>query len=246
MKEVYKVKELIPAIIINRPSKKIKSPYLADIIINGKEYLAHSPSLGCSGLIITDSKILVTPKEGKDIKSKYSVDVVISNNILVGVNPNYASTLVYNAINMNLIKELPKFDELRREVTKNKSRFDLVGIKNNKTYFIEVKNVPLIDKNGIAIFPEGFRKKKSDTVSPRAIKHLEELIKIKEKEPDSECYTIFIIQRTGCKFFKPAETDPLYQKTLLKAKEKGVIIKAYQVNWIDNKVIWDKELKVIL
>jgi hypothetical protein len=31
MIEVFKVKELILATVINRPSKKIKSPYLADI-----------------------------------------------------------------------------------------------------------------------------------------------------------------------------------------------------------------------
>ena len=44
--------KLKKAIIINRPSKTIKSPYLADIQINNTIELAHSPSLGLCGLII--------------------------------------------------------------------------------------------------------------------------------------------------------------------------------------------------
>jgi sugar fermentation stimulation protein len=244
MKELFIVNKLIPATIINRPSKIIKSPYLADIVIDNKEYLSHSPSLGCSGLIVTGSKVLVTTKENK--KSKYSIDIVLENNIKIGVNPNYANNIVYNMLTQNIIKELSNLEEIKKEATKNKCRFDFIAKNNNKTYYIEVKNVPLIDTEGIAIFPEGYRKKKDDTVSLRAIKHIKELEKIKLSESDSESFIIFIIQRTGCKYFKPAETDPIFKKTLLKAKNNGVIIKAYQVKWIDNKVYFDKELKCLI
>jgi hypothetical protein len=48
--------KLEKAVIINRPSKNIKSPYLADILINNKIELAHSPSLGLSGLITNNVK----------------------------------------------------------------------------------------------------------------------------------------------------------------------------------------------
>jgi sugar fermentation stimulation protein len=244
MKELFTVDKLIKATIINRPSKIIKSPYLADILIDNKEYLAHSPSLGCSGLIVSGTNVLVSPKI--NTKSKYSIDVVFSNNIKVGVNPNYANHIVYNILNQNIIKELSNLEEIKKESTKNKCRFDFIAKKNNKTYYIEVKNVPLIDTEGIAIFPEGYRKKKSDTVSLRAIKHIEELENIKLSESDSESIIIFIIQRTGCKYFKPAETDPIFKKALLQAKNNGVIIKAYQVKWIDNKVYFDKELKCLI
>ena len=42
MKIIYKFDELTVVEVKNRPSKKIKSPYLADILVNKKEELAHS------------------------------------------------------------------------------------------------------------------------------------------------------------------------------------------------------------
>ncbi len=246
MFEVFSVKEFIKAEVINRPSKIIKSPYLADIKINNRDALAHSPSLGCKGLIKKGTTVLVSEKDNKNIKSKYSIDLIVSDNTTIGVNPIYSNYMVYKAISSNLVKELSNLEEIKKEVKKGNSRFDLVGKKDDKIFYIEVKNVPLIDEKGIAIFPDGFRKRKADTVSPRAVKHLEELITIKEKEPNSECFIIFTIQRSDCKYFKPTDTDILYKNTLLKAKDKGVIIKAYQIIWKDNKAFWDKELIVML
>ena len=55
MKIIYKYNDLHTADIVNRPSKEIKSPYLADILIDKKTELAHSPGLG---LVVTLQKIL--------------------------------------------------------------------------------------------------------------------------------------------------------------------------------------------
>ena len=49
--EVLSLENLKDAEIICRPSKKNKSPYLADILIDGKNEMAHTPALGLSGLI---------------------------------------------------------------------------------------------------------------------------------------------------------------------------------------------------
>lgn len=242
---LHSVIKLLPALVLHRPSKVIKSPYLADILVDNVEYLAHTPSLGCKGLIVTDAHVLVTPK--LNTKSKYSVDVVISDGgVKVGVNPSYSTHIVQSMINRNLIQGLTDLDELRKEVTKNKSRLDFVGKKGDKTYYIEVKNVPLIDTRGVAIFPDGFRASKKDTISPRAVKHIEELEHIKLTEPNSECYIIFTIQRTGCTHFTPAKTDPIFRDALLKAMKNNVIVKAYQVSWIGNEVYYDRELVILV
>ena len=37
-------------VLVKRPSKQVKSPYVADITIEDNEELAHCPSLGISGL----------------------------------------------------------------------------------------------------------------------------------------------------------------------------------------------------
>ena len=45
--------------LVKRPSKHIKSPYIADIIINKEEELAHCPALGVSGLLNTSTKFFM-------------------------------------------------------------------------------------------------------------------------------------------------------------------------------------------
>ena len=47
---LFSYEKLYDAIIKNRPSKKIKSPFVADALIENKEFLVHTPSLGCCGL----------------------------------------------------------------------------------------------------------------------------------------------------------------------------------------------------
>ena len=57
---------LVKAKIIRRPSLTIKSPYVATIILINDEsethYLAHCPSLGCSGLCETGCTVFVSKK----------------------------------------------------------------------------------------------------------------------------------------------------------------------------------------
>lgn len=59
---LFKIEEeLYEAIVVNRPSKKCKSPYVADIYIPSLDTnaVAHSPSLGCCGLTDKGHKVLV-------------------------------------------------------------------------------------------------------------------------------------------------------------------------------------------
>lgn len=59
--------KMLLATVINRPSKINKSPYLADIVIDstGEVSIAHSPSLGCGGLIVSGVKVYVVESESK-------------------------------------------------------------------------------------------------------------------------------------------------------------------------------------
>lgn len=54
--------ELYEGTVINRPSKKIKSPYLADVLLahTKSEELCHTPSHGCCGMVSKGNKVLMT------------------------------------------------------------------------------------------------------------------------------------------------------------------------------------------
>lgn len=124
---------------------------------------------------------------------------------IVGIYPKLAEELVESALSKNHLAKLKNMKNYRRE-TQIKipgfvdSRFDFTGVDYEGNHFImEVKNVPLADyedvnmkqrkgrcyddydvNSKIAYFPDGYRKTSNSTISPRALKHIQELTKIKK------------------------------------------------------------------
>jgi len=258
---ILKTEGLIEGQIIKRPSKIIKSPYVADANINNTEFLAHTAALGCCGLCETGSTILFAPMKNKDDHTKcmYSAQLAVinekNNEIIIGIHPKLAEQLVEKCLTNNYLSILKNVKAYRRETVifvENKvdSRFDFSGVDENGLPFImEVKNVPLADYEDIsakdrkgkcyddreyntkvAYFPDGYRKKSTDTVSPRALKHIKELTLIK-KESKTRCIMCYVIQRTDINSFQPSVLDPQYREAVKLALEAGVEIITLVVQW---------------
>ena len=261
---VIKIDNLVEGTIIKRPSKLVKSPYVADVIINNDEILAHTASLGCCGLCEAGSSILFVPMKPKkpDSDSKkcvYSAQLSVinekNNEIIIGIHPKLAELLVENCLTKNYLSILKDVKKYKRETSifvENKvdSRFDFTGIdKNNIPFIMEVKNVPLADYEDIcskdrkkmcyddraydskvAYFPDGYRKKSSEPVSPRALKHIRELTLIK-KESITRCIMCYVIQRPDVNCFQPSIIDPQYRQAVKEAIEAGVEIITLVIKW---------------
>ncbi len=265
---IFTLKNPVTGIIQKRPSKIVKSPYVADICISETvdettEYLAHSPALGCCGISEAGCNVVMEKMSGKgeediqDNKCKYRIVLsVISPNIIVGIYPKYAEHMVENAINANLFSILQNVKKYRREFTLKiddtvDSKFDFVGLDANHVPFIlEVKNVPLADyedltmkerknrpdfsnrpeNSKVAYFPDGYRKHASDTVSPRALKHIKELTYIK-KTSITRCIMCYVIQRDDVDRFQPSVVDPEYRDAFREAVSTGVEIITMVVRW---------------
>jgi DNA-binding sugar fermentation-stimulating protein len=268
---LLKIDDLIEGVVIKRPSKIIKTPYVADIeIVNNtekREILGHSASLGCCGLADTGAKVLIAPvpktkqskKECDKIKCEYRVYLSIftekEREIIIGIYPKLAENLVESALNKNLFTNLRNIRSYRRETpiyVENKvdSRFDFSGIdENGISFLMEVKNVPLADyeditakdrkkkcydnmdtNSKIAYFPDGYRKKSTDPVSPRALKHIRELTLIKN-ESKTRCIMCYVVQRTDANRFQPSIIDPEYREAVKNAIECGVEIIVLVVRW---------------
>jgi DNA-binding sugar fermentation-stimulating protein len=257
---LHKLDNLIEGQIIKRPSKHIKTPYVADvkIIDNDTEILGHTPALGCCGLSDVGSTILMSPTNPTN-KCSYSIYLSIikerEQNIIVGIHPKLAELLTESALKMNLLSKLKNCKQYRREIpiyipNKVDSRFDFTGIdENNIPFIMEVKNVPLADyedlpskerknynfsdrdiNSKVAYFPDGYRKKKIDTVSPRALKHITELTTIKS-ESAIRCIMCYVIQRTDVNRFQPSVIDPIYRDAFIQAVNTGVEIITLVVSW---------------
>jgi DNA-binding sugar fermentation-stimulating protein len=262
-----KIDNLIEGQVIKRPSKYIKTPYVADIMCEDEEVLGHTASLGCCGLADVNATVLISlspeskskPKNQANMKCSHTVYLSVLrdtyNEQIIGIHPKLAETLTESALSSNLLSRLQNIRKYRRETAiyikdKIDSRFDFTGIDQNGIPFImEVKNVPLADyeditakerakmdfsdrdfNSKVAYFPDGYRKKSSDPVSPRALKHIRELTLIK-KETNTRCIMCYVIQRTDVNRFQPSVIDPEYRNAFKEAINAGVEIITMVVSW---------------
>lgn len=268
MSLILKLDDLIEGTIMKRPSKYIKTPYVADIKIESinDTILGHTASLGCCGLADVGASILMTPvpknknNSNKDkLYCEYRVYLSIirekGNEIIVGINPKLAENLTESALKNNLLSKLRNVKKYKRETKIYvpglvDSRFDFTGIdENGRPFIMEVKNVPLADyeditskerkkmcfddreiNSKVAYFPDGYRKKSLDPVSPRALKHINELSLIK-KMSKTRCIMCYVIQRTDVNKFQPSVIDPAYREAFKLAVNSGVEIITMVVQW---------------
>ena len=264
---LYKLNNLIEGIVVKRPSKYIKTPYVADIKCTNTdiEVLGHTASLGCCGLADVNAKVLMTVsretrvkticKNNANMRCSHTIYLSIIQEQIIGIHPKLAENLTEAAINANVLMRLQNVSSYRREVVirvkdKVDSRFDFAGIdKDGIPFIMEVKNVPLADyedvtakervkmnfsgrdyNSKVAYFPDGYRKKVTDTVSPRALKHIHELTNIK-KGSNIRCIMCYVIQRTDVNRFQPSVIDPEYRAAFKNAVDAGVEIITLVVSW---------------
>jgi DNA-binding sugar fermentation-stimulating protein len=161
--------------------------------------------LADSGASILMSPVPKSNKKKDKLSCEYRVYLSIirekDNEIIVGIYPKLAEELTETALKNNLLSKLQNVRRFKRVTSiyvegKVDSRFDFSGIDCNGVSFImEVKNVPLADYEDItakdrkgkcyddrvydskvAYFPDGYRKKSTDPVSPRALSILKSLL----------------------------------------------------------------------
>lgn len=254
------------AVVTSRPSKVVKSPYVADIMFADDPvvYQAHAPSLGCSGLVDVESNVYVSGKPTTVLKpgkvppkTTFTIyGTTIYGGWRVGVNPMIANKVVRRIIECGLTSsaDFPAGSTIEQEVTVGDSRIDMkVTHADGSISWVEVKNVPLAHyrnmpagckdyrvgampamvgddpRSKIAIFPDGYRKNKTDAISPRATKHLENLME--RVAAGDHAYCIYLCQRTDATRFEPATLDTIYSDTFKRAVAAGVGARCYVVDW---------------
>ena len=152
MGSIYNLPPLYKALVLNRPSKVCKSPYLADVCIFDESgnvlednIMAHSPALGCCGLISSGAYVLCTKSESTKNKSKYVINHVLQENgSVIGVNPMLANPIVKSLLLNNLIPDFQNIRDIKAEITVGESRFDYTFTQENgQKVYLEVKGSTL-------------------------------------------------------------------------------------------------------
>ena len=208
-------KKLISGIFLKRYKR-----FLVDIKINGKKVTAHCPNTGSMmGLLKKGSPVWLSKSDIKSRKLKYTLQIIEVDRNKVGINTHLTNKIILHALKNKLIKNFKNIKLIKPEVKfGSNTRFDFYVSNNIEKTFIEVKNVTLSRKKGIAEFP--------DAVTSRGLKHLKELINAAKK--GYNVYILYLIQRNDCNEFKIAkDIDPDYFKMLIKAVKKKLKILCY-------------------
>jgi len=250
---LFNVGTLYRGTIKKRPSLECKTPYVADVIIDDEScILGHTAALGCSGLADKDAVVYMISVNRPKNKCSHKILIAEQNEKghthLIGIDPKIAETVVDTCLSKKILKHLHP-QSFEREKTYLNSRFDFAGVdENGKQFILEVKNVPLADyvdcsskeKKGltfddrdfhskISYFPDGYRKRKDEPVSERAIKHINELKELKEQ--GYRTILCFVIQRTDVSSFQPSNIDPYYKRAVQEAVANGVELKTIVCEW---------------
>ena len=224
-------------ILISGEFVKRYKRFFADIKINNKVVTAHCPNTGSMmGLLKRGNKVWLSESNNPKRKLKYTLQIIESEKSKVGINTHLTNKIVFHALSSNLIKNFKNTDNIKQEVKFGENtRFDFMVSGNNKKSFIEVKNVTLSRKKGIAEFP--------DSVTARGLKHINELLRARKK--GYEIFLLFIIQREDCKKLEIAkDIDFEYYKLLIKAVKKNLNVICYDCKFSSKGIKLNREIEL--
>ena len=256
----------------NRPSKIIKSPYVADAATqSGRKVLVHTPFLNLGEQCKSKSKIYAT-LSNESSKTDFIAQLVefddkMYGKVIIGANPFTAEKICKSIIMKNLWNPFDGY-QLTKKPKDIEYRGDLyLRNSNNEIIIIEVKNVvcasynPNVSQNHYkipfydnsepfirsGIYPFGDRKqyyKGKKVVSERSIRQLDFMISNRER---LKFAIIFVVNRSDCNLFKANwQGDPVYAKYLNNAADKGIELYALKINWQNFSCYFDKPLEVDL
>jgi sugar fermentation stimulation protein A len=171
------------------------------------------------GLLKKGNKVWVTKSNNPKRKLKYTLQIIQDERSKVGINTHLTNKIVLHALRANLIKEFRNNIKIKPETKFGlNTRFDFFIRDKNYKAFIEVKNVTLSRKKGVAEFP--------DAITSRGLKHINELINASKK--GYKIFILYLIQRDDCKSFKIAkDIDIKYSDSLTKAVKKKLNVLCY-------------------
>jgi sugar fermentation stimulation protein A len=213
--------ELIPATLLRRYKR-----FLADVeMADGRTMTVHVANPGAmTGLQATGARVWLSKSPNAARKLPYSWELIEADfgggSELVGVNTAHPNTIVAEALAAGALPQLAGYDSVRREVKYGKaSRIDfLLEHPGRPPCYLEVKNVHLMRRQGLAEFP--------DSVTARGARHLDELAAMVAS--GARAVMLYVIQIGSATSLALArDIDPAYGRAFDRAREAGVEAMAF-------------------
>jgi sugar fermentation stimulation protein A len=212
---------LVSATLVRRYKR-----FLADVLLpTGEQITVHVATPGSMlGLAAPGARVWLSKSANAKRKLAHSWELVEvdfgGGAEIVGINTGHPNLLVAEAIAAGAIVEIAGYASARREVKYGRnSRVDfLLEAPDRPPCYVEVKNVHLMRRPGLAEFP--------DCVTARGAKHLAELADM--VAAGSRAVMLFLIQiGSATRFALARDIDPAYGAAFDKARAAGVEAIAY-------------------
>ena len=213
---------LLPATLVKRYKR-----FLADVVLpSGETVTVHCANPGSMiGLAAPGARVWLSKSANPKRKLAHSWELIEvdfgTGAELVGINTAHPNALAVEAIAAGAVPELAGYAGLRREVKYGRnSRVDiLLEHPQLPPCYVEIKNVHLMRRPGLAEFP--------DAVTKRGAKHLGELADMVAQ--GHRAVMLFLIQIGSAQRFALArDIDPGYGRAFDAARAAGVEAIAYR------------------
>jgi|TARA_B110001452_G_scaffold254464_1_gene246072 sugar fermentation stimulation protein A len=210
--------------------------FFIDVKINNTIVTAHCPNTGSMfGLLDEGNKVWVTKSNNPKRKLKYTLQIIENNKKKIGVNTHLTNKIFFEALANNKVTELLDCQKINSEVKFGQNtRFDFLVTNKKTKIFIEVKNVTLSRKKGLAEFP--------DAITERGFKHIMQLLDAIKIGYNG--YLVFVIQRDDCNKFSIAkDIDNKYSKLLTEALKNKLKILCYDCKFMPKGIKLNNKIK---
>ena len=218
--------------------------FLADVRLDsGETVTATCPNTGSmKGLTAPGSVVWLSTSDSPTRKYRHTWEMIEADigqgPTLVGINTGHPNGLLTEAIEAGSIEALVGYPSLKREQKYGRnSRIDiLLDCPEKGACYVEIKNVHLMRKPGLAEFP--------DSVTERGAKHLHELADM--VRAGKRAVMVFLIQRADAGSLALArDIDKAYGEAFDAARAAGVEAIALRFRLSPESIAYDKPVKVL-
>jgi sugar fermentation stimulation protein A len=215
--------------------------FLADVeLATGETVTAACPNTGSMiGLTAPGLTVWLSKSESATRKYPHTWELVeLPSHGLAGINTAHPNRIVGEAIAAGRIAAFAGYGSQRAEVKYGRnSRIDILLEDSGKApCYIEIKNVHLFRKPGLAEFP--------DCVTERGRKHLDEMSEMVRQ--GARAVMVYLIQCAAPeRFALAADLDPHYVKAYARARASGVEAIAFTCDIDLESITLNRELPVL-
>ena len=220
--------------------------FLSDIELDSGELItAHCPNTGSMKRCQQENaRVWVSDSKNEKRKYRHTWELVeIDQKYMACINTGLPNKLVKEAIDNGVIEELQGYKVHKAEVKYGeKSRIDWLLSNaptevNSELCYVEVKNVTLLEEDGMGYFP--------DSITERGRKHLYELAAMVDQ--GHRAVLCFCVSHTGIEQVSPARhIDSKYNEALKDVIAKGVEVIAYRAEVTTQSIELSRKIPVIV